>query len=401
MALGLRFVHQELSLCPNLRVFENFAIEQPDVIRGLRWKSARDRPRERGAGRHLSGEPHRPAREGRRAVAVAAADGRDRPGRQPPGHAGSSFSTSRPLRSARGKPSSFATISSAGAMTGLSFIFISHRLQESLDLADRITVMRNGRVAWAGDSGSISQPQLIELLGGGRQLEARGCAARRSRTGGGRRSVRSSAPASARGEPRGGSRRDPRAWRAWRASGQREVLRSVFDAPRGPGDAVSVGGRVAFVSGDRAAEGIFPLWSIDENIAVSTLGRLARWGLISPSRFGELTSGWFDRLKIRAESGERAGHLAQRRQSAEGGDRPRDGGGSGRASCSTTRRAASTSGPRPTSTNCSATWRRRGGRSLWYSSDDAEFAQCDRTLVMRDGGSSPSSSARTCRRRSG
>ena len=35
---------------------------------------------------------------------------------------------------------------------GVSFIFISHRLHETLEVADRIMVMRNGRVAWTGET---------------------------------------------------------------------------------------------------------------------------------------------------------------------------------------------------------------------------------------------------------
>ena len=72
-------------------------------------------------------------------------------------------------------------------------------------------------------------------------------------------------------------------------SGQREVLRAVFE--RHARGEVTVDGRVAFVSGDRAAEGIFPLWSIDENIAVSSFGRLARRGLISRERFARADLG--------------------------------------------------------------------------------------------------------------
>src|SRR5206468_2348146 len=52
-------------------------------------------------------------------------------------------------------------------------------------------------------------------------------------------------------------------------SGQRQVLRSIFGRNQGGAGSVRVEGRVAFVSGDRVAEGIFPLWSIDDNIAIS------------------------------------------------------------------------------------------------------------------------------------
>jgi len=50
----------------------------------------------------------------------------------------------------------------------------------------------------------------------------------------------------------------------------------VFDR-RGAGSGqVAVNGNVAFVSGDRVSEGIFPLWSVDDNIAISSLKRLSR-----------------------------------------------------------------------------------------------------------------------------
>ena len=57
------------------------------MLRGLRWKALRDRLRPRGARRRFSRQRHRSARQGRRAVAVAAADGGDRPLRRAPGHA--------------------------------------------------------------------------------------------------------------------------------------------------------------------------------------------------------------------------------------------------------------------------------------------------------------------------
>ena len=54
-------------------------------------------------------------------------------------------------------------------------------------------------------------------------------------------------------------------------SGQRRGAAGGVREARSAGE-VAVDGRVAFVSGDRAAEGIFPLWSIDENIAASSFG---------------------------------------------------------------------------------------------------------------------------------
>ena len=143
-------------------------------------------------------------------------------------------------------------------------------------------------------------------------------------------------------------------------------------------------GRVAFVSGDRAAEGIFPIWSIDENIAVSSLRRLARWGLISAARVSELTSGWFAKLKIRAESGRApvsslSGGNQQkvviaRALAAEADvillDDPTRGVDLG------------------TKADLYQLFRElaaEGRTIIWYSTDDTEFAQCDRTLVMRDG----------------
>ena len=156
MARGLRFVHQELSLCPNLRVFENFSIELPDVIRGLRWK--------------------------RLAIDLARAALEDVfPGNRidPRAKVGAlSLSQQQMVEIARAashpavrllildEPTSSLGSREAAQLRdyikrrrseGVSFVFISHRLQESLEVADRIVVMRNGKIVWTGDTSSISQ----------------------------------------------------------------------------------------------------------------------------------------------------------------------------------------------------------------------------------------------------
>ena len=49
---------------------------------------------------------------------------------------------------------------------GLAFIFISHKLQEIVDVASRVVVMRNGRVAWKGAVSESPVDGLVELMGG-------------------------------------------------------------------------------------------------------------------------------------------------------------------------------------------------------------------------------------------
>jgi ribose transport system ATP-binding protein len=77
-------------------------------------------------------------------------------------------------------------------------------------------------------------------------------------------------------------------------------LLSAFAAARGGGgDAARVHGTVAYISGDRQGEGLFPLWSVGRNLTIGSLARLARAGWIS--RQGELAEArhWRDSLAIR------------------------------------------------------------------------------------------------------
>ena len=187
---------------------------------------------------------------------------------------------------------------------GISFIFISHRLQRiprprrphhghaqrpgRLDGGDqRDRSRRSDGAAWAAGR-RRPQPRARRCPSSDREALVR---LRDLREG----SLRGVSLAVGRGEIVGLA--------GLEGSGQRQVLRSVFaGSHRGAGE-VTVDGKVAFVSGDRTVEGIFPLWSIDENIAASSFARLARWGLISLQRVRDLAAAWIDRLKVHAASG--------------------------------------------------------------------------------------------------
>lgn len=50
--------------------------------------------------------------------------------------------------------------------TGSAFIYISHYLEEIFEVADRVTVLRNGRVTGVSEVSKISQPELIRQISG-------------------------------------------------------------------------------------------------------------------------------------------------------------------------------------------------------------------------------------------
>ena len=58
-------------------------------------------------------------------------------------------------------------------------------------------------------------------------------------------------------------------------------------------------GPVALVAGDRASDGVFPQWSIAQNIGVRSLRRLRTGPLISPRLETKLADAWRQRIRIR------------------------------------------------------------------------------------------------------
>ena len=72
-----------------------------------------------------------------------------------------------------------------------------------------------------------------------------------------------------------------------------------FPRPTAVAPSVEVTAPVALVAGDRQSDGIFPQWSIYENISLGSLGRLRQGPLISRRREEELANFWRDKIGIR------------------------------------------------------------------------------------------------------
>jgi len=55
----------------------------------------------------------------------------------------------------------------------------------------------------------------------------------------------------------------------------------------------------AFVAGDRQTDGIFPLWSIAENVTVRSLRKLRSNGLLDAAKLAAMAEDWRQRMAIR------------------------------------------------------------------------------------------------------
>ena len=65
---------------------------------------------------------------------------------------------------------------------GLGIVYVSHRLGEVLEIADRVTVLRDGRVVGTRDSADLTETALVRLMVG-REYKAGQTAYRQRRQG--------------------------------------------------------------------------------------------------------------------------------------------------------------------------------------------------------------------------
>jgi len=184
---------------------------------------------------------------------------------------------------------------------GVAVVYISHKLDEISKISHRIVLLKNGSNHGEFDPAATTPGELVALMGG----EVRERAARAGQVPADLGPVLVSAEKfSAPGlhdidlSVRGG---EIIGISGLVGGGQSSLLHSIFRAARRRTRGLRVAGRVAYVSGDRGREGVFPLWSILDNILVSSLGQVTRRGLLSRARSRELAGTWFDRLRFRAE----------------------------------------------------------------------------------------------------
>lgn len=199
----------------------------------------------------------------------------------------------------------------------VAIVYISHRMDEVFLLADRITVLRDGRRVTTQPTPTLTRPELIRLMVG-RPIEEMQQRAQQHNTGQvvlEARNLRSSK------RLRNGSitlhAGEVVGVAGLVGAGRTQMARVLFGADRAeageiwidgqpvrfrtPVDAIRAG--IAYVPEDRKGQGLVLSNSVRFNLMLASLRNLASGGVLRRARIDALYTEWIERLHIRAASG--------------------------------------------------------------------------------------------------
>ena len=375
---GVRCVYQELSLCPNLTVAENARISHPSIA-GFGWRrTARQLigttldevfPEHGISADSVVGDlsiAQRQMVEIARAFAVT-------------GTAAKLVILDEPTSSldavAADKLLAFVR---RYVEAGGTCVLISHLLGEILQACDRIAVMRDGEVVALDHVGAFDRTSLVAAMGSVTETAHSLGATDNNRTDA-PIVVRAKSPADQdlaltahQGEIIGLA--------GLSGQGQTERLIQIFDHASGS----EVHGQVALVAGDRQKDGVFPLWSIAENISIGSLRQFLNGLFLDHGRAKAFANDWRDQIGIRTPD------VAQPILSLSGGNQQKA--LFARALGSPATIIAMDDPMRGVDVGTKQeVYRRirdeaRQGRTfLWYTTEMDELYNCDRVYVFIDG----------------
>jgi D-xylose transport system ATP-binding protein len=326
---GLALIAQELALVPELSVAENILLGREILKRGLiDWPETRREAARTLALAELSVDPSRPVRE----LGV---------GQQQMVEIAKALSKKAGVL-VLDEPTAALTESDARRLLtflrqlksqGVSCIYISHRLEEVFQVADRVTVLRDGVSVATAPVSAITKEQVIAHMvgrevkdlyprppegGGGVLLEVRGLSVE-DPDNPGRYVVRDVSFSVGSGEVV--------AVAGLMGAGRTALLSSLFGAARGgasgrillegrerglfssPREAIAHG--VALVSEDRKRYGLVPEATVGDNLSLATVEKRRKGFLVDHARLREECDEQVKALRIKTPSlGARADQLS-------------------------------------------------------------------------------------------
>ena len=206
--------------------------------------------------------------------------------------------------------------------SGISMIFISHKLDEIFEICDRLTVFKDGSFVGDYDIDALDQLKLISLMVGRDSVEL-------ERTKKGYAFDGATQVAAVQGIRRGMQlagvdleilQGEVLGLAGLLGSGRTELAQALFGSHlpdegeifwwgqpakvHSPADAIGLG--MGFCTEDRKVEGIIPHLSVKENMTIALLPKLNFLGFVRRKQQDELVKKYIDRLKIKTPSPEQA-----------------------------------------------------------------------------------------------
>jgi len=190
------------------------------------------------------------------------------------------------------------------ASKGGSVVIVTHKLREALAVADDVTVLRRGRVVYAGIARTSTEEQLARAI----FPESHVGPSTQQPVSSGETLVR--ADAIDVGDARGARRINAATFdlhkgeivgiAAVEGSGHRELLSALAGLQPASSGTLVLPARIGFIPADRNREGLIPEFSLTENVALYQLG--SRRGLLAWNAIAHRTTELIERFHIVAPS---------------------------------------------------------------------------------------------------
>ncbi len=201
---------------------------------------------------------------------------------------------------------------------GISIIYISHRMEEIYRVADRLTVLRDGRLVIAADAAQVSMDQLIEQIIGGK-MEGAFAWKQRALT------LAGTPLLEVRNLRRGRRLRDVSfsifpgeilGIAGLMGSGRTELARALFGIDPAEAGEIYVNGKqvtirspqdalahkICLIPEDRRAQGLVLDHTVRENLLLPLLHSLETFGWIDDAKGTQLVESYVQSLRIKTDS---------------------------------------------------------------------------------------------------
>jgi galactofuranose transport system ATP-binding protein len=205
---------------------------------------------------------------------------------------------------------------------GIAVVYVSHRMDELYRIADRVTVLRDGKLVHTGPLAPLGRVELVSLMLGrdASDIRQHGSTSFGDDSHAGKEPLLQAENLASPHRLAGVSVTirpgEVVGLAGLLGSGRSETARAIAGALPLDGGTVVLAGKpvragniasamragIAMLSEDRKADGIIGNLSVRENIVLAALPRLSRFGMVSRSRQDKIVDTFMKRLRIKASS---------------------------------------------------------------------------------------------------